>query len=100
MSKPVLVLGAGGHSKVLIEALLLSGTVIAGIVDPDSALLGTKILGVSVIGADETINEFPSEEILLVNGLGSIGRPGRRMQIFELFSKKGYFFTSVIHPSA
>jgi len=33
--KPVIVLGAGGHAKVLIEALILSGNEIMGVTAPD-----------------------------------------------------------------
>ena len=100
MSAPVLILGAGGHAKVLIEALLASSAVIAGIVDPDPAMVGTKLLGVPVLGGDELVREFPQAEILLVNGLGSVGLPLRRRELFERFKEMGYGFATVIHPSA
>ncbi|HEX3032071.1 MAG TPA: sugar acetyltransferase, partial [Bacillota bacterium] len=35
MSLPVIVLGAGGHAKVLIDALRHSDTQIIGITDPN-----------------------------------------------------------------
>lgn len=100
MNLPVMVLGAGGHAKVLIEALLASSAVIAGVVDPDLALRGTTILGVPVLGDDDVVNEFPSSEILLVNGLGSVGLPVKRQQVFERFRGRGYNFAAVLHPSA
>lgn len=100
MSLPVIVLGAGGHAKVLIEALLASSAVITGIVDPDQTLLGTKLFGVPVLGGDEVLSEFPSSEVLLVNGLGSIGLPIRRRKLFEKFINLGYNFSTVVHPSA
>lgn len=96
----IIILGAGGHAKVLIDALLASSAVIAGIVDPDLTLAGTKILGVPVLGGDNVVNEFPPSEVQLVNGLGSVGLPVKRQQLFERFKGMGYNFATVIHPSA
>lgn len=100
MSLPVIILGAGGHAKVLIDALLASSVVIVGIVDPDPALMGTTILGVSVLGGDDVVDEYPPSEIQLVNGLGSVGLPVKRQQIFERFKSMSYYFATIVHPSA
>lgn len=100
MSLPVIILGGGGHAKVLIDALLASSAVIAGVVDPNPKLAGAKILGVRVLGGDDIVNGFPPSEVQLANGLGSIGLPAKRQQIFERFKEMGYKFTTVIHPSA
>lgn len=100
MSLPVIVLGAGGHAKVLIDALLKSSADIAGIADPDPALAGTAILGVKVLGGDEVVNRFPPSQIHLINGLGSVGLPVRRQRIFDEFKGLGYSFATVVHPSA
>lgn len=100
MTMSVLVLGAGGHAKVLIEALLHSGAMIAGITDPNTALKGSELLGVPVIGSDDAVDAFPPSEILLANGLGSVGLPTGRIQLFDRFRKRGYGFATIIHPSA
>ncbi len=100
MSLPVIILGAGGHAKVLIDALLSASAVIAGIVTPDLTLAGTNILGVPVLGGDDVVNEYPPSEIQLVNGLGSVGLPANRQQLFEKFEGMGYKFSTVVHPSA
>lgn len=100
MSLPVIILGAGGHAKVLIEALLQSDILIAGIVDPDPKLVDAEILGVPVLGGDDVVDEFPPSEIQLVNGLGSVGLPVNRQQLFERFKDMGYKFATVVHPSA
>lgn len=100
MSLPVIVLGAGGHAKVLIDTLLASSAVIAGIVDPDHTLAGTTILGVPVLGGDNVVNDSPLSEVQLVNGLGSVGLPVKRQQLFERFKGLGYNFATVVHPSA
>jgi sugar O-acyltransferase (sialic acid O-acetyltransferase NeuD family) len=100
MSLPVIVLGAGGHAKVLVDALLACSALIAGIVDPDPAQAGSELLGVPVLGDDDLVREFPPEEITLVNGLGSVGLPVARRRVFERFKGLGYGFAAVVHPSA
>ena len=100
MSLPLLVVGAGGHARVLIDALLAASAVIAGIVDPDPRLLGTTLLGIRVLGGDEVVDGFPAAEIALVNGVGSVGLPHLRRKIFQRFTAAGYRFATVIHPSA
>lgn len=100
MKRPVIILGAGGHARVLIDALLATSREISGIVDPDPALKGARILGLPVLGGDEVVTQFPPADVLLVNGLGSVGSPVRRQKIFERFKGMGYSFISVVHPSA
>lgn len=100
MTRPLLVLGAGGHAKVLIEALIQRGAEIVGILDINPALIGTTVLGVPIIGGDSRLNDFSPEEIVLVNGIGSVGRPIRRKEIFLAFREAGYNFAVVVHPSA
>ncbi len=56
-SLPVIVLGAGGHAKVLINALLASNRRIVGVTDP-ARNEGEDILGVKVIGDDSVVLSF------------------------------------------
>lgn len=100
MSMPVIVLGAGGHAKVLINALQLCSVEILGITDPDPALIGHEILGVSVIGTDDKLKDYSVEKVHLVNGLGSVSLPKARCKIFEKYKKLGFVFATVVHPTA
>lgn len=100
MSLPVLILGAGGHAKVLIDALLAGSAAIAGLVDSDPGLSGTSVLGIPILGGDDVVTDFPPAEILLVDGLGSVGLPLRRHRLFNRFKDLGYSFATVVHPSA
>ncbi|MBU0675963.1 MAG: acetyltransferase [Proteobacteria bacterium] len=100
MSQSVIIIGGGGHAKVLIDALRLSGVDILGITDADSTKHAHRIGGVRVLGDDSIISQYGSSEVLLVNGIGSINLPLRRADLFERYKALGYCFTSVIHPSA
>lgn len=97
--KPVIILGAGGHAKVLIDILLMLNREIIGIVGPQKPA-GTEFSGIKVLGNDEEISKYSPKEIELVNGIGSIPGKNTRWQITEEMEKKGFIFSQVIHPSA
>ncbi len=100
MNIPLIVLCAGGHAKVLINALLDNNAEIIGIVDQDPKKRGACLLGIKVIGDDTLVLDYPPDSIRLVNGLGSVDTLQSRRLLFEKFKKKGYHFATVIHPSA
>jgi sugar O-acyltransferase (sialic acid O-acetyltransferase NeuD family) len=98
--RPVIILGAGGHASVLIDALQQSGRDIMGITDPDETLWNTDYLGIEVLGNDEKILDIHPDRIELVNGLGSTKSTAARQKLFETWHDKGYSFGTVIHPKA
>lgn len=96
---PVIVLGAGGHAKVLIDALLIQSINILGITDPELVQADETIQGIKLMGKDEVILQYSPDAVQLVNGLGSVGSTTRRQMLFNKFKNQGYTFASVIHPS-
>lgn len=100
MTRRVIVLGAGGHAKVLIDTLQTCSTPIQGILDSDPAKQGRMILGVSVIGTDEKLKEWAPNEVVLVNGLGSTESLMPRAVLHQRLRSQGYGFLSVVHPAA
>ncbi len=100
MSLPVVILGGGGHAKVLIDALIKNSFMVLGYTDPQPELSGVKNLAIPWLGNDEIIFEYSQQSILLVNGIGSINSTLKRCQLFNRFKEKGYMYTNVIHPSA
>lgn len=100
MTMRVIVIGAGGHAKVLIDTLQRLGRTIVGLTDRDSRLQGTRVLGVEIIGDDSAIEDFHRDDVELVNGVGSIGIPRDRRRIYEELAGQGYHFPAVVHPCA
>lgn len=98
-TKPILILGSGGHSKVLIEILELQKIDIIGIIDPNRTT-GEVYQGVPVVAKDIQVNEFDPSKISIVNGIGSIPGNDNRWLESQRFRSKGFSFQSVIHPSA
>ncbi|HML88561.1 MAG TPA: acetyltransferase [Methylomusa anaerophila] len=100
VNKPIIIVGAGGHAKVLVDCLLHAGLKIEGIVDRDSEKSRHDILGIPVIGDDSTVLSYSQNDILLVNGLGSVQSTIARKSIYLYFKEQGYSFAKVIHPTA
>lgn len=98
MKCPVIVLGGGGHAKVLIDVLKLTGCTLLGFTDLRFG--NGPILGVAQIGNDHAILRYTPEEIRLVNGIGSIGSTNLRRKLYEDFKHHNYHFATVIHPEA
>ena len=69
---PIILLGAGGHAKVLIDALRLQSVEILGIVDVDPNKKGLELMGLPIIGSDEEVMKYSPQKIRLVNGIGSV----------------------------
>ncbi len=97
---PLIIIGGGGHAKVLIEALRLNGEDILGIVDPSFKAGNYGPYGIKVLGGDEAIFAYGVGSVRIINGVGSLPEYFARKEIFERFSRQGYKFASVIHPSA
>jgi sugar O-acyltransferase (sialic acid O-acetyltransferase NeuD family) len=97
---PIIVLGAGGHAKVLIDALIALKAQILGATDADQNTHGNSILGVPVLGGDDIIFEHDTNSVVLVNGIGSTGVTPHRKEIYHRFLNAGYTFQTIVHPSA
>ena len=97
--KPVIILGTGGHAKVIADALKLSGREMLGFVTPDSKV-ESEFCGKKILGNDGIINQYSSDEIELVNGIGSLPKKNIRWKLAEKMREQGYKFAIVIHPSA
>ncbi len=100
MSVPVIVIGAGGHARVVADALRGAGSEVLGFVDADSGRHGAQLDGLMVLGGDEMLATYRSANVLLANGIGSIGIPTRRRAVHEALAADGWRFTTVIHPRA
>jgi sugar O-acyltransferase (sialic acid O-acetyltransferase NeuD family) len=101
----IIIIGAGGHCRVLIDILHRRGLRVAAAVDIDVRLHGREVDGVPVIGSDEAIFIRDPADVRLVCGNGNVPGGGvsglaRRRGIFERFSARGYAFMSVVSRDA
>ena len=97
--RSVIIIGAGGHAKVLAEMLQKSKRHIIGVTDPNKKE-GETSFGLNVIGDDEVIKEHDKSKVELVNGIGALPGNNIRWNIAKRFRDLDYTFATVIHPSA
>jgi acetyltransferase EpsM len=97
----VLVYGAGGHGKTLVE--LIKSTHIyhvVGLID-DHVPAQTLLAGVPVLGTGDVLPEcYQSGIRLAVNGVGGIGNVGVRLKVFEILAGHHFTCPTVVHPTA
>jgi UDP-perosamine 4-acetyltransferase len=100
MTLPVIVIGSGGHARVLISVLKTLHINILGITDLIPHKIDNKINNISVLGNDDKILDYSPNSIELVNGIGSVSSTEKRKDIYVNIKSYGYSFAKVIHPLA
>jgi UDP-perosamine 4-acetyltransferase len=96
--QPLILVGSGGHARVLLSTLLLLDARVLGVVDPDKSR--AELLGIPYLGGDDAVFRYDPGQVMLINGLGSVASIENRLRVYESYRSRGYRFTSVIHPSA
>ncbi len=92
MYKQVMIIGAGGHAKVIADCVRKSGDTVFGFLD-DGVAAGTQILGATVFGGvDEYVN-YPDVQFII-----GIGNNFIREKIAAKL--EGVSFYTAIHPTA
>src|SRR3990167_11526617 len=100
-TQPVFVLGAGGHTKVLLDAMRQSSSIrILGLLEADPNLHGKMLLGYPILDERDRLAYDASQSVKLINGIGSIRSTEKRKNIFLYWKKHGFNFATVIHPMA
>lgn len=105
---PVIVIGYGGHGKVVIAALRAIGRVVIGATalqadGPPSEQQLTQGCGFRVMTDDALVSEYRPHEVELVLGIGSVGccdESTRRVRAVTRLSSFGYKYVGFTHPSA
>ncbi len=96
----VIGLGAGGHAKVIVEALKLGKKYqVVGLLDADAALKGRRVLSVPVLGSDELLPKLYKQGIRHVFvGLGSVLSTEPHKKLFEKAKAHRFKVLTAIHP--
>ncbi|MCG2787729.1 MAG: NeuD/PglB/VioB family sugar acetyltransferase [Anaerolineae bacterium] len=101
-SEHILIYGAGGHAKAVMEMVQAIGAHrIAGILDDNPALAGKSVLGISVLGGRGLLALLREKGLMLAaNGVGGILDIAVRVRLFELQESAGFSFPALAHPRA
>jgi len=93
----LVIIGAGGHGRVVVEAARLSGFQLGGIIDTDFSGQKENILGCPVIGGIKSLNELSHENISV---FVAVGDSLKRAKYFLMAKEKGFSLPAVVHPTA
>lgn len=97
MLKPIIILGCGGHARVVADVCRAAGRIVGGFLDNKTArraLVG----GIAVVGGDELLDDrrFVTEHEFVV----AIGDQRARRRLSNVVRERGGTLATVIHPSA
>lgn len=92
----ILVIGAGGHGKVVADILQMQGVDVSGFLDDDSTMWNAVVLGLPVLGAIHHYSNFSPSG--LVMGVGS--NISRKQIVERLGEPAGKLWVNAIHPKS
>lgn len=119
-TKPFILIGAGGHARVVLGLVRAAGADVIGVVDrkfaqgaqePGSeAGAGAAAIGsqahplrwetLTILGADDWLATQATESALLALGIGQMPGNLSRARVFERLHKAGFTFPPLVHPAA
>ena len=93
----LVIIGAGGHGRVLAECAQAAQLELVGFVDDNAALAGTFQLGLPILG---TIAALEKKLILGDGILLGIGNSAFRLRLVHLFRAAHFIVPTLFHPRA
>jgi UDP-perosamine 4-acetyltransferase len=102
LAAKVVGLGAGGHAKVVIEALRFDPAIeLVGLLDPRPELRGQLVLGVPVLGGDDQLAALRGQGVsYFFIGVGGADCLAVRRRLFGAALDTGLEPVTAIHPRA
>jgi UDP-perosamine 4-acetyltransferase len=95
----VLIIGAGGHGKVVLDVLRAAGQYkVAGFVDADPALAGTAVSGVQVLGQINLLPKLRQQKLKFA--IVAIGDNRSRLSYMQTLRDHEFSLVSAVHPTA
>lgn len=91
MSDSVILIGGGGHAKVIIDCIQAAGGCVAGILD-DGLAPGTRILDVPVLGKIADREAYSGHQFLIAIGSNAVRR--------RIAESGNLQWATAVHPSA
>ena len=98
----VVVVGAGGHARSVVDALRASGEhEPVACTDPRPGLAGSEIDGVEIVGDDSHLERLRDNGVEgAVIGVGGVGDNGPRERLFTHAEELGFALPAVVHSRA
>src|SRR5260221_14713855 len=99
--KAVLI-GAGGHARVVLDAVRAAGVVeVIAVVDARADLKGSSFEGIEVVGDESAIAALQRRGVeAVLFGVGSVDARDVRRKLYERIAALGLAFPVVRHPAS
>jgi UDP-perosamine 4-acetyltransferase len=96
---PAILLGAGGHARVVRALAEALGMQVTGVCDP---LLTAQEdwMGLRVLGAAANLLQIAPSSVVLLNGVGKMPDSTVRARLQAEWTLQGFAFPPLVHPSA
>lgn len=100
MSKSLILIGAGGHSRSCIDTVEQEGSFkIAGLVGVKDEL-GKNLFGHKVLATDSSMRSLAERHTYALLAIGQIESPEDRIRLYEQALEAGFLFPIIISPAA
>ena len=97
----VVLIGAGGHARVVLDAARAQGLDVAAAVDADASKHGQRIDDVPIVGDERQLPALRSAGIsAAILGVGSVDVGPKRADLFARIVAAGFALPVVRHPSS
>lgn len=97
-SKPLILIGGGGHCKSVIDVAESAGYTILGILDRPEEV-GKKVLDYKVIGTDDDMVKYVDQAEFIVT-VGQIKSPDLRIKLHKMVEQVGGKLATIVASSA
>ncbi len=95
----IVVIGAGGHSRVVADVIRLIGEfTIQGFVDQAANRHGESFAGAHIIGGDNALDDMLRRGV--THAAVALGDNEARMRIGEDLLRRGFTLPALVHPAA
>jgi acetyltransferase EpsM len=98
--RDLIVIGGGGHARVVIETARATRDLwrVIGFVDPSSCAETQSHLNIPRLGSDDALAHYPNAAFIL--GIGAVGVSDRRQQVVVQIDAAESRWATLIHPGA
>lgn len=100
-ARPLILLGAGGHARVMAALACAAGRSVLGVCDP--ALAANSVArweNLNVLGDDGELDQLPPDRVALMLGVGQLAAGNLRARLYASWRARGYDFPALVHPAA
>ena len=95
--KKLVIVGGGGHAKVVLECALMAGFTIVGFTDTNSS---KKLADLPYLGTDNWLLSQDPSNFTITIGVGNMSGGKQRMGIFTRLKAHGFKFPIIRHPAS